>query len=848
MGVEQEEEFRFDNIVMLYPAFGNNHERVNQLIPACMGHALAELPFLALDIISTMRNIIDAELNIDEESSIDTYELKRLQDLLFKVAFKISRCKEEFQQMSTDPTKRTFNSKYVSIKQTQPLSNGVLVRQTKGGERKVAKGNTGTQFPYFHILDWLLGRFQFGTDVGLVARIANVDDTFPRPQREFIQSLSKLEKGSTLRGFLEILDGPNDLLAAYNHVIECYGGEGGLLQAHCRKLYSYMHNNVQSSTSGTNHINSGGSQVAGGCPLSREIDNHNFANMMFRHMRKAAEDRWNLRLPPLMSEVGKVVYSTSESGGFTTVALDISEAGLQYEYGDIVKVLLPNSDKTTMAWIRSLEPNGKQYFKLEDMQQFHKGERKGWGWEELWEGLGWCRLEKKGGKGIPLEDVARYIELGQIRDDSNKLRWVHCPRALYGKSADKHFAAPPRLSFSMIASLEPVSPRVYSVSGVESGRVFLLVSKPSDGTRHHGYEAMSDRRIKRVHCSFSPATFFLVPPKGANLVCIASGTGISPFVGLVDAIGSREGNFTIVHQCKSSDLFLANSQSWLDFTAINPGAVVMGYISGDKSRRNCPMRYIIRNGAFEETKVLRRHNVSAYYFGCPLWQATIHEMYSKDGLNLAYCCGGMSSAFEPLKNFAEKEKMRFEFTCESYGVPPTLTKDSTTSQIGGTIVNLDHISPIHPGGDQILLQQNDLSSETAEGAASVTPDVSAAFYALHPHAYNLHRCLRTPLDAESEAFTEFLERRALSKSAMISMATKYAQVALASPDDSKIVRIATELQSAAIREQVVSGDIEGAQKFAEYLEQLLLHVPDEDQDVKRWTNSLNEFRGKYEGI
>jgi len=134
------------------------------------------------------------------------------------------------------------------------------------------------------------------------------------------------------------------------------------------------------------------------------------------------------------------------------------------------------------------------------------------------------------------------------------------------------FALPPPIPFSRISSLVPVSPRIYSVSGVESDRVFLLVSKPLDGARHHGYEQMADPRVESVHCSFAPSTFFLVPPVGVNLVCVASGTGISPFVGLADVIGSRRGMYTIAHQCKSSDLFLSNSQTWLDFTANNPGA------------------------------------------------------------------------------------------------------------------------------------------------------------------------------------------------------------------------------------------------------------------------------------
>ena len=329
--------------------------------------------------------------------------------------------------------------------------------------------------------------------------------------------------------------------------------------------------------------------------------------------------------------------------------------------------------------------------------------------------------------------------------------------------------------------------------------------------------------------------------------------GISPFVGLVDSIGSRQGCYTIVHQCKSSDLFLANSQSWLDFTAVNPGAVVMGYISGDRSRRNCPMRYIIRNGAFEETTVLRRHNASAYYFECDLFQSNLKEVYKPDGLNLAYCCGGVRSAIEPFRKFTDMQGQTYEYTCETYGVPPTLSRNSRAGQIGGTIVNLDHVSPIHPGGDQIIHQLDDIGRTSdlhAEGGSdspttNETPDHSIAFYELHPHAYNLHRCLRTPLDADSDAFTAFLERQAMSKSVMASMATKYAEVALSRPDDSKIVKIATELQSSAIRQQIDAGDAEGAEKSAAYLKELLDHVPDDDQGTERWMQSLNDFSNSF---
>merc|ERR1712100_450510 len=102
---------------------------------------------------------------------------------------------------------------------------------------------------------------------------------------------------------------------------------------------------------------------------------------------------------------------------------------------------------------------------------------------------------------------------------------------------------------------------------------------------------------------------------------------------------------------------------------------------------------------------------------------------------------------------------------------------------------------------------------------SDTPDLSIAFYELHPHAYNLHRCLRTPVDADSKAFATFLERQAMSKSVLGNMATKYARAVLSAPESSKIVKIATELQSSAISAQLGSGDTEAAQRSASYLKE-----------------------------
>ena len=615
------------------------------------------------------------------------------------------------------------------------------------------------------------------------------------------------------------------------------------MTAHHRKLFSYMHNDQQFSTSGTTateaEATSARKSSAQAAIEAGRKNNHEFAMKIYNFMRKATEERWNLRIIPLMTEVKKSVYSTSESGGFTTVALDLKDTGLRYEYGDVVRVLLPNTNRRTTRWVSSLSSScekNESFLKLEDMPD-SGGE--GWTWADLWEALGWSRDEP----GVPLEAVARYIERAQVRDEDGRMQWINSPLDLCTGKNDTLLAANVAISRDQLVSIVPVSPRVYSVSGVETDRAFLLVSKPHDGGNHHGYERMADSSVERVHCSFSPATFFLVPPCGVNLVCVASGTGISPFAGLADAIGSRRGTYTIVHQCKSSDMFLANCQQWLDFTSCNPGAIVMGYISGDRSRRNCPMRYIIRNGKFDETKILSRNSSSCYYFECPRLVERMEEVHRSETLNLAYCCGGVQSAIAPLQKIIKDHGWTYELTVESYAVTTglTSTKRNFTCQIGGAIVDLGTVAPVHEGGDQILhhVQCLALDDEGKDGAG--VPDHSKIFWQLHPNAYNLHRCLRAPFDADFEAFRAFLARQAMNKNAVASIAEKYAKVALASPN-SKVVRVASELQSSALTHLVLSGDRDGALKSAQYLETLLDHIPSQDDQAERWNEVLANFR------
>jgi hypothetical protein len=241
--------------------------------------------------------------------------------------------------------------------------------------------------------------------------------------------------------------------------------------------------------------------------------------------------------------------------------------------------------------------------------------------------------------------------------------------------------------------------------------------------------------------------------------------------------------------------------------------------------------------------VLGRNSSYAYFSECPRFQQRLKDVYKEDecALNLAYCCGGVQSAIKPLKDIIGTEGWQYEFTVESYAVT-TLSKSKNVCQIGGTIVDLDSVAPVHEGGDQILHQIQNIANDDlqADGAAKPAPDHSDKFCQLHPHAYNLHRCLRAPFDADFEAFAAFLDRRAITKSVVASSAEKYAEIALDSPHDSKVVMIASELQSSAIRSQIASGDMEGVKKSATQLGALLNHIPSNDENVTRWSDSLRE--------
>ena len=96
---------------------------------------------------------------------------------------------------------------------------------------------------------------------------------------------------------------------------------------------------------------------------------------------------------------------------------------------------------------------------------------------------------------------------------------------------------------------------------------------------------------------------------------------------------------------------------------------------------------------------------------------------------------------------------------ESYSVASDEKNDKALCQIGGMKVDLEAAGKIRDGGDTILHRIPELSSSESS-STNALPDHTAIFYALHPHAYNLRRTLRSSRgDVHHEAYTQFKELR-----------------------------------------------------------------------------------------
>lgn len=642
-------DFRLEEIELLYPAFGHSHERTYHTAPACMAYALRALPYGLYDLISAMRDHADALL---AQRPCDEPR-ERLLTLIHGIAEGLARSKDEFQRISSDPSHRTHVSKYVFIRHMQPFHKGIVLANDDG-TMSTTKGMSGLHFVSYHLLDAVLGRYHFG-QLGELAQMEEVDKYYPRPQRDYSACVARLTAASTLRGYIELVGADAGLLRAFNHLIECYAGESGALAAHSRKLFSYMHNNLQVDTSAE------GSSLKPTASPNPEA-NHATTLRMFGVMNEAVRERRRLRKSPLYAPVTKTVVHRNREGTFAVIEFASAGDSLRYHGSDVVRVLLAQ-DEASAEEIRRRHFVGVERVVAQHLTSPHGS---GWTWQDLWEALGWPA------EGVPAELLCKFIEE------------VHA----HGELAQPVF--------------RPVSPRVYSVCGTSPGALRVLISRPRDGRPHFGFSRMTDDQLPDAFIAIASGKRFGVPPEGTNLLMVASGTGISPFVSLVREIGACRGHYTLIHQTSVPDVFLCNLDVWKEFTAANPSAMIIGYLSGSGLGDHAPERVVVAGGRITERTRLPS-DAEAYFF---LSAAVLERLKSvtQASENLAYCCGGVNSTVLPLRNMLAKHGWTYEFYAQSYGVERKISAKAHLFKTGAKLVDAMQVGETHPGGGRIIDQ------------------------------------------------------------------------------------------------------------------------------------------------
>jgi len=446
-----------------------------------------------------------------------------------------------------------------------------------------------------------------------------------------------------------------------------------------------------------------------------------------------------------------------------------------------------------------------------------------WGWPDLFEALGWPA------EGVSPKVLCAFIEevLPQAGENGRPL-------------------------------FRPVSPRVYSVCGTHAERLRVLVSRPRDEHGHFGFAAMLNEGVPQVFVAVSPGRRFTLPPAGSNLLMVAGGTGISPFVSLVEEIGALPGNYTLIHQTGSAEAFLSCLDAWQRFTRINPGAVVMGFLSGSADGSDGAERITVTGGAVTEHLRLDRDS-DAYYFLSEAVVERLRAVTRPGATNLAYCCGGVNSTVSPLRQLLSRHGWEYEFWVQAYGGEQRLLPRVRLFKAGPRLVDATQAGEAHPGGRQIIDQLLALSASAPDAAGtalpSTPPDFTRLFSELHADAENLLRLVNTPSDDEFRSFANLLEREAGRGVVLEEVPAQYVAAALAYPGKLNIVRIALRLETAVLDGQLraiaragrgieagTAAAIAAAARSLQNCEDLLFHLPAGDEDRGDLTRRLAAAR------
>ena len=192
---------------------------------------------------------------------------------------------------------------------------------------------SGAETPYFHLLDVVLGRREYETQLGHEAM--QFRHTHPPHWREFIAAVGRESIASYVRG-----RGDRELSNLFAELADAYHGPHGLLARHRLKAFAYMEAAFKTGRSST---------VTGFTGLFEdrawETVDASFEAARLERVRSA----------PAVRRLARVAHVEELGDGARSVVLDVGGLGLRFRPGDRCAVLA--DEEAWQALVTSASPD-----------------------------------------------------------------------------------------------------------------------------------------------------------------------------------------------------------------------------------------------------------------------------------------------------------------------------------------------------------------------------------------------------------------------------------------------------------------------------------------------------------
>ena len=390
-------------------------------------------------------------------------------------------------------------------------------------------GPSGTSSPLFHLLDALLGRRRYDSQLGMEARTLRA--IFPPHWAAFLEGVAAHSVADYVAQH-----GDGAVRDAFADALDAYAGEDGLLERHRRKVYGYIELAFKLGRSLTIGGFSGVFRDRAWEPLDAAL----VASRVERLDPRAS----NVRRVPVL-EVGAAAAASASR--VRSVVLGTADANLDPEPGDRLRVYPEQPADAVSRTLRVLGASGAEAVRLDGR----------------WRRFAGVVLHEPSLERLALRDLLRQGELGpadaRVAATLRALAVGARQRHVLARGAEHRWPLPELLSrldaadwdsrillaaragrhHAICDVVPPAAPRTYSVASAVDHRLTLTVGRlegeaPEDGC----WSGLASRDLtrspadRRGPLAVSPlAAVSFRPPADPRtpLVMVAGGTGVSPF-------------------------------------------------------------------------------------------------------------------------------------------------------------------------------------------------------------------------------------------------------------------------------------------------------------------------------